>query len=1030
MSGHSGAKQSAQARILVVEDQVELAEAVRLGLTELGYRVVAVLGSGEEAVLHVPRLEPDLVLMDIELPGGIDGVEAAAQIRASHDVPIVYLTAHSEEETLQRAKLTEPFGYLIKPFDSRELRSIVEVALYKHEMAQRLQESTERFQLYYEKAPLGYQSLDANGCLVEVNPAWLEMLGYDRDEVIGRPFADYVVPHQVDLFKERFARFAATGRVQRAEYELMRGDGLLVPVSIEGRVSLDQDGSVQQIHFILHDITQRMRAEETLRQRNRELALLNRAAQAINSSLELDEVLAAVLTEAQQLLDVTACSIWLVDPETDELVCRQATPPRDELLRGWRLAPGEGLVGWTAQKRESLILADAKADERHYGGVDDRTGLETRSILSIPLQTKENVVGVLQVVDSEVNRFGLADLTLAESLAALAGTAIENAQLFVAVSRQAKQLESLRQMSQDLIALRDPGTLLQQIVERAITLLGGSCGGMYLHRPERDVLEWVVAVGAGMPQPGLTLGRGEGLSGRVWSSGEPLVVGDYESWPHRSDRVPLAGLRSVIGVPVRWGDAFLGVINVCSRNAGRGFTLDDAALLFQFATLAAAVIQNAQLYGQARREIAERKQAEEALRQRAAQLALLSKIGERIAAALDLDGMLDRAARLVQEGFDYPYLALFTLEDDGKELVVRSQAGQFAHLLPKRYRLRPGQGMAGWAARNNETILSNNVEAEPRYHNPLHDVVPIQAELCVPIRVGGEVVGVLDAQSIHRLAFDEGDVMVLETLAGQIGVAIENLRLAGDAAEVEILRELDRLRGELIANVSHELRTPLGLIKIFCTTLLRDDMELSPETRREFLLDIDDETDKLEQIVDNLLDLSRVGAGRLRLDKRPTDLGQLASQVMEAMEVHLEGHHFLHDFPAQPMMADVDPKRIEQVLRNLLSNAIKYSPDGGEITVRGRRDAGQFALIWVSDQGIGIPQEDLERVFERFYRVENEVTERVRGAGLGLAVCHSLVEAHGGRIWAESTPGSGSTFYFTLPVDEGSEPSRVGVFSG
>jgi signal transduction histidine kinase len=168
----------------------------------------------------------------------------------------------------------------------------------------------------------------------------------------------------------------------------------------------------------------------------------------------------------------------------------------------------------------------------------------------------------------------------------------------------------------------------------------------------------------------------------------------------------------------------------------------------------------------------------------------------------------------------------------------------------------------------------------------------------------------------------------------------------------------------------------------------------------------------------------------LRLDKRPTDLGQLASQVMEAMEVHLEGHHFLHDFPAQPMMADVDPKRIEQVLRNLLSNAIKYSPDGGEITVRGRRDAGQFALIWVSDQGIGIPQEDLERVFERFYRVENEVTERVRGAGLGLAVCHSLVEAHGGRIWAESTPGSGSTFYFTLPVDEGSEPSRVGVFSG
>jgi PAS domain S-box-containing protein len=864
MSGHSRVKPTPQARILVVEDQIELAEAVRLGLRELGYQVVAVLGSGEEAALLAPTLKPDLILMDIELPGGIDGVEAASQIRAVYDVPIVYLTAHSEEETLQRAKLTEPFGYLIKPFDSRELRSIVEVALYKHEMAQRLQASTERFQLYYEKAPLGYQSLDRDGFLLEVNPAWLEMLGHDRDEVIGRPFSDYVVSHQVDLFEERFARFRDTGRVQRAEYELVRGDGLLVPVSIEGRVSLDQDGNVRQVHFILHDITQRMRAEETLRQRNRELALLNRAAQAINSSLELDEVLAAVLTEAQQLLDVTACSIWLVDPETDELVCRQATPPRDELLRGWRLAPGEGLVGWTVQNRESLVLGDAKADERHFVGVDDRTGLETRSILSIPLRTKENVIGVLQVVDSEVNRFGPADLTLAESLAALAGTAIENAQL----------------------------------------------------------------------------------------------------------------------------------------------------------------------YEQARREIAERKQAEEALRQRAAQLALLSRVGERIAAALDLDGMLDRAARLVQEGFEYQYVALYTLEEDGDELVVRSQAGQFAHLLPKRYRLRVGQGMVGWAAHNNETILANDVDTEPRYHNPFHDLVPIRAELCVPIRVGGEVVGVLDAQSIYDHAFDEGDVMVLETLAGQIGVAIENLRLAGDAAEVEILRELDRLRGELIANVSHELRTPLGLIKIFCTTLLRDDMELSAETRREFLLDIDDETDKLEQIVDNLLDLSRIGAGRLRLDRRPTDLGRLASQVMEAMEVHLQGHRFRHDFPAEPILADVDPKRIEQVLRNLLSNAIKYSPEGGEITVRGRRDVGQFALIWVSDQGIGIPQEDLGRVFERFYRVENEITERVRGAGLGLAVCHSLVEAHGGRIWAESMPGSGSTFYFTLPVNGEDGPGTAGVTVG
>lgn len=236
------------------------------------------------------------------------------------------------------------------------------------------------------------------------------------------------------------------------------------------------------------------------------------------------------------------------------------------------------------------------------------------------------------------------------------------------------------------------------------------------------------------------------------------------------------------------------------------------------------------------------------------------------------------------------------------------------------------------------------------------------------------------------------------------------------ASEIEILRELDRLRSELIANVSHELRTPLGLIKIFCTTLLRTDVDFDPQTQREFLQDIEEETEKLEKIVDNLLDLSRIQHGRLRLEKRPTDLGQLARQVLDDLEMQLPAsHRLIHSFPAVPLMAPVEPRRIEQVLRNLVSNAIKYSPQGGTITVMGQEE-GEMVLIQVRDQGIGIPREDLERVFERFYRVENEVTRSVRGVGLGLAVCRGIVEAHGGRIWVESTPGEGSTFYFTLPA--------------
>jgi PAS domain S-box-containing protein len=177
------------------------------------------------------------------------------------------------------------------------------------------------------------------------------------------------------------------------------------------------------------DITERKRAEEELRRRNRELELLNRAGRVFSSTLDLDQVLVTVLEEVRRLLTVAACSIWLIDPETDELVCRQATGPRNEIVRGWRLAPGQGIATWVAHHGESLIVPDTRIDERHYKGVDRVTGLALCSILSVPLRVGERVIGVLQVVDTEANRFSTADLAFVEPLAAAAAIAIENARL-------------------------------------------------------------------------------------------------------------------------------------------------------------------------------------------------------------------------------------------------------------------------------------------------------------------------------------------------------------------------------------------------------------------------------------------------------------------------------------------------------------------------------------------------------------------------------------------------------------------------
>jgi GAF domain-containing protein len=222
-----------------------------------------------------------------------------------------------------------------------------------------------------------------------------------------------------------------------------------------------QDGSNIGIGL---DITERKRAEEALQRHNRELELLNRASQAFSSTLDLSRVLSVFLDEVRRLMDVVACSIWLVDPDTDELVCQHSADPQNELVRGWRLTPGEGIAGATVRSGESLIVADTQADERYFEAVGVQTGLALRSILSIPLRAKQRVIGVLQAVDTEVGRFDTGDLALLEPLAASASIAIENARLYQAEQRRATQLAVVNRVARQAVSILDEDLLLRKVV--------------------------------------------------------------------------------------------------------------------------------------------------------------------------------------------------------------------------------------------------------------------------------------------------------------------------------------------------------------------------------------------------------------------------------------------------------------------------------------------------------------------------------------------------------------------------------------
>ncbi len=240
-------------------------------------------------------------------------------------------------------------------------------------------------------------------------------------------------------------------------------------------------------------------------------------------------------------------------------------------------------------------------------------------------------------------------------------------------------------------------------------------------------------------------------------------------------------------------------------------------------------------------------------------------------------------------------------------------------------------------------------------------------------------------------------------------------RIIANVVDITRFREAEEMKSTFVSVISHELKTPVALIKGYASTLAREDAQWDAATLREGLQVISEESDRLNALINNLLDASRIQAGAFKLERGDVLIPRLAARVVDNFRVHATGHRFVLDFPADYPCVSGDEERLRQVLDNLVSNAIKYSPAGGEIRIGGWSDDA-WATVYVADQGIGIPVEEQGKLFQRFYRVDSSLRRSTQGAGLGLYLCKSIVEAHGGRIWLRSEPGKGTTVFFTLPL--------------
>lgn len=375
-----------------------------------------------------------------------------------------------------------------------------------------LPESEERFQRLAEEArDIIYRvQLVPNLRIEYVSPAATTITGYTPEEYYAVPGLGFKLIHPDDQPLLESLLRGDTPLETPLVFRWVRKDGTVIWTELHNTPVYNDAQNLLAIEGIARDVTKRARAElelrrnleerlateEALRQRNRELALLNSASQTLSSSLEMDKVLVFVLEEVRRLLNVVACSVWLIDSDTDELVCRQATDPKSHIIRGWRLAPGEGLAGWVARTGESLTVPDVHADERYFRGVDRETGLQLRSILTVPLKVKQNVIGVIQAVDTEVDRFDATDLTLLESLAASAAIAIENARLYdqvesYAVEMGARVAERTRELTEAYKRLKELDRLKSKFVSDVSHELRTPVANikLYLHLLERGKVE-------------------------------------------------------------------------------------------------------------------------------------------------------------------------------------------------------------------------------------------------------------------------------------------------------------------------------------------------------------------------------------------------------------------------------------------------------------------------------------------------------------------------------------------------------------
>ena len=657
----------------------------------------------------------------------------------------------------------------------------------------------------------------------------------------------------------------------------------------------------------------------------------------------------------------------------------------------------------------------------------------TRSVVHVPMLRHGEAIGVISVAHRDLDAFSDAQIALLRTFADQAVIAIENVRLFTelqvsnrelttALDTQTATADILRVISR---SQTDVQPVFEAIVDSAVRLLQGYTGA--LTRVVENRLELVAFTST---EP-VADARFQSVFPYPLDAVTPhtravrdravINVADTETDPRLTNAgreyARVRGYRSWVTVPIVHREQAVGTIAVTRRQPG-GFTDDENALLQTFADQAVIAIENVRLLSELQTRTHELTHSVE-------QLTALAEVGRAVSSTLDLETVLTTIVSRAVELSGLDGGVVFEYEEGEEAFIHRAATEQGGSLAEagRATRVRKGEGVVGRTATTLQPEQVPDITVPGAYESRLRENLiasGVRAILAVPMVREDRLIGNLVVTRNQPGEFPSAAIELLRTFATQSALAIQNARLFHEIQQKSAQLEVaNRHKDEFLASMSHELRTPLNSIIGFSEVLLERIFGDVNEKQEEYLNDVLTSGRHLLSLINDILDLSKIEAGKMELDVTDFDLPSAIDNALTLMRERATRRGQMLERAIDPAVGTIrgDERKVKQVLLNLLSNAVKFTPEGGPITVAAGITNG-FAQISVTDTGIGIAPEDQEAVFEEFRQV-GKSEKKAEGTGLGLALCRKFVELHGGRIWVASEIGKGSTFTFTLPVRQG-----------